>query len=178
MKKALGIILILIVSGETSFLAVQLIFGWKNASSAGFLILATIVVSVMISENIKSHGSEGYVIYFPILLFGAFFFMLIYSLNNNPVLSKEQIIAAHRYFPQTNDAASDLCSLKRTCEIYVAKRADCATAGNIEKCVEIKMKNRDFSNCTTSGGIYGLSEKTTPKTIQCIVNSGLIDAAL
>jgi hypothetical protein len=64
-----------------------------------------------------------------------------------------------------------LCSIKLACLKYGAVRQECATAGNFETCVEVKMGEpalRFTDECTADGGVQG-DTTAFPSTIECYI---------
>ena len=61
----------------------------------------------------------------------------------------------------------DSCGQKRICERYKNIRLSCAKAGNISKCVEIKMEGKTYEDCSDTG-TSSLAEEVRPSFLQCL----------
>jgi hypothetical protein len=61
----------------------------------------------------------------------------------------------------------DSCEKKRICERYKNIRLSCAKAGNISKCVEIKMEGKTYEDCSDTG-TSSLAEEVRPSFLQCL----------
>lgn len=62
-----------------------------------------------------------------------------------------------------------MCEQKDVCKKYNRVRDECATAGNIDECINIKMKSQEYEMC------QGTSDATLdgpefPTSTQCFVN--------
>jgi hypothetical protein len=69
---------------------------------------------------------------------------------------------------------SSVCSKKPMCEKYAEYKYQCAEAGQINKCIEIKMnKETEFhftsyeNFCNDDGSIFGIPDKIIPSWWQC-----------
>lgn len=61
----------------------------------------------------------------------------------------------------------ELCEEKAVCERYPDVKQECATAGSVERCISIKMHNRDISMCNEEGQL-DLAPKDVPSKTYCV----------
>jgi hypothetical protein len=59
------------------------------------------------------------------------------------------------------------CKSKTVCKKYPDVKQGCAAAGNIQKCIDIRMKGKDSSMCLDDGEVVGFDDKTLPSFAQC-----------
>ena len=71
----------------------------------------------------------------------------------------------------------DSCEKKRICERYKDVRLSCAEAGNISKCVEIKMEGETYGDCSDTG-ISSLVEEVKTSFVQCLLYNRYLSFAL
>lgn len=62
------------------------------------------------------------------------------------------------------------CKEQSICQHYAGVRFSCAAAGNIDRCIDIKMENDNYSVCTTDGKLAGVDSDVMPGTVQCFGN--------
>ena len=66
-----------------------------------------------------------------------------------------------------------LCRLKDICKQYAEVRQDCATAGNFNNCISVKMGDERFgevANCANDGSIASVTSDNVPSRIDCLTN--------
>ncbi|MET3109498.1 hypothetical protein AAKU58_004355 [Oxalobacteraceae bacterium GrIS 1.18] len=66
-----------------------------------------------------------------------------------------------------NDFLRFSCKAKTICATYPEVLQNCAAAGNIQKCISIRMHGEDSSMCLDNGQVGGLDDKTLPSFVQC-----------
>jgi hypothetical protein len=71
----------------------------------------------------------------------------------------------------------DFCEKKRICERHKDVRLSCAEAGNISKCVEIKMEGETYGDCSDTG-ISSLAQEAKASFVQCLLYSRYFSFAL
>lgn len=65
-----------------------------------------------------------------------------------------------------------VCNMKAVCERYVEARSNCATAGQISECIDIKMTGEDTSQCTERGTVVDVPADVLPGKLQCAAIEG------
>lgn len=65
------------------------------------------------------------------------------------------------------------CHMKGVCEIYANVRLECAVAGNVKTCIDIKMRDEDYFECSNEGTINSISKDLIPNVAQCFAWSFL-----
>jgi hypothetical protein len=84
--------------------------------------------------------------------------------------SRSQIALLQQSLSGTGPRDGELCKLRAICVSYSRARQDCATAGDFNNCINVKM-GYDFSqvnNCTNDGDIlYSLYSPQMPSKLQC-----------
>jgi len=75
-------------------------------------------------------------------------------------------------------AQTEHCPQMLLCRDYFGVRQDCATAGNFDLCLEVKMggaKKRDAAAtaCTEDGQPRGVEPRTLPSLFECALNDPL-----
>ena len=90
---------------------------------------------------------------------------------------RQRVEAARRAEEQTRETerierTKVLCKLGSICSRYGAVRQECATAGNFNNCVRVKMGDADSSqidNCTQDGKLAYVSPDGTPNLVECFL---------
>jgi hypothetical protein len=91
-----------------------------------------------------------------------------------PDPSPDQRAANEAAKPLSSAETKQLCRLAAVCKKYTATRLECATAGNLKTCLQIKMgRDYDFtSGCSDNGdGTLSFQPPHMPGAIQCFLIS-------
>jgi hypothetical protein len=71
-----------------------------------------------------------------------------------------------------NERTKELCAIKAVCEKYGEVRQQCATAGNYQNCLQIKMGTGDYDKveaCTEDGKPLYITSANMPDAITCFL---------
>jgi hypothetical protein len=65
-----------------------------------------------------------------------------------------------------------MCRVKRACERYGTVRQECATAGDFNNCISVKMGNDadKVGQCVNDGSVALLSTDQMPNAVECFVH--------
>lgn len=75
---------------------------------------------------------------------------------------------------ETEREAEYLCRLVSICSKFATVRQDCATAGNFDNCVKIKLGEEKFSEttyCTADGRLNYTPSIPVPSKLACLIGS-------
>jgi hypothetical protein len=115
-------------------------------------------------EDYKKNGKE----FFIVLIICGFAFYLF-------VLFVDWTIPQKNYFKENNIALSDAnsfmdgaCHDKTVCEKYSEVLRGCASAGNIDRCISIRMESEDISRCNDDGSLSYIDRKIVPFGPKCL----------
>jgi hypothetical protein len=95
-----------------------------------------------------------------------FFIVLVVVTSNIPPLPPENQ-------PEARAAAisrlRDLCTIRSICSKYASARQECATAGNFDQCMKIKMGDDAWKvgSCTSDGN-YRNAPPDMPGRVRCL----------
>jgi hypothetical protein len=116
-------------------------------------------------------------------------FLLIIALTQIPKIvdflssiqtNEQSIFIKDKNIEKPKSWLKNLCVEKKQCKEFISVRKQCATAGDIEKCVKIKMNNEVPALCSDNGHIVipqsiftkrvDLDDsKITPQYLQCLL---------
>jgi hypothetical protein len=107
-----------------------------------------------------------------------FFIFMVFTIAYSVVIfifspSKEQKVffaENHMSATEISDFIRNTCIEKKICSNYKNVLKSCATAGNIDRCVSIKMNNEDTSICSFDGSVNYVDEKNLPNDLSCFLN--------
>lgn len=71
-----------------------------------------------------------------------------------------------------DERTKELCTIKAVCEKYGEVRQQCATAGNYQNCLQIKMGTEDYDKveaCTEDGKPLYVTSANMPDAISCFL---------
>ena len=97
----------------------------------------------------------------------------IRTLQNDPVYKAQQAAASEARIEEQRAAEEEkkyLCRLKTVCKTYATVRQDCATAGNFNNCINVKMGDDDAAmtgSCSNDGKpLY--PQAKVPDNLECL----------
>jgi hypothetical protein len=112
------------------------------------------------------------------IIFGIFSFFASIEFPSFHILSNDQINYAKQLkIDDANKFYSLLCEEKQMCRDYSEYKYECATAGQIKQCIQIKMnKGKDYQlkefasdYCKDDGSLYDAPNNLVPSVLQCLV---------
>jgi hypothetical protein len=89
----------------------------------------------------------------------------LYAFIEEPSKDQQKFISQTKI--SFNDFEKYACEQKEVCSRYPDVLKSCAEAGSINKCVDIRLDNADYSMCTNKGVSEGFPLEATPSVAQC-----------
>ena len=106
--------------------------------------------------------------FFTVLVFVLMFVgAIIYIFGANP----KQEAYAHNLQMDNFAYLKYACHSKSVCKTYAEARVSCAAAGNIDRCIDIKMQGEVYYYCRNDGNAYWMGNDVKPNFAQCFGNS-------
>ena len=107
------------------------------------------------------------------------FWFVVWGVTNPPPVETPEQVQARQALEMRNaqlraaaaERSRSLCKLQAVCARYGAARQQCATAGNFENCINVKIGDDDFDeigSCTNDGSIR-YPPDDVPNHLECFL---------